>query len=30
VGPGDTVRIVWENAEGTNSATLRTWSGPQA
>jgi flagellin-like protein len=26
----DTVRVIWENQEGTNSATLREWEGPNA
>jgi flagellin-like protein len=26
----DTVRVVWTNQEGTNSATLREWEGPQS
>ena len=25
-----TVRVIWTNQEGTNSATLREWVGPQA
>lgn len=29
VGQDDRVNIVWENAEGTSSATLETWEGPQ-
>jgi flagellin-like protein len=30
VSDSDTVRVIWENQEGTNSATLREWVGPQA
>jgi flagellin-like protein len=25
-----TVQVIWENQEGTNSATLREWEGPNA
>ncbi|QIO22516.1 type IV pilin [Haloarcula sp. JP-L23] len=30
VNSGDTVRVVYESAEGSNSATLAEWSGPDA
>jgi flagellin-like protein len=30
VSSDDTVRVIWTNQEGTNSATLREWEGPQS
>jgi hypothetical protein len=30
VNDTDTVSVVWTNQEGTTSATLSEWSGPQA
>jgi flagellin-like protein len=30
VSNDDTVRVIWKNQEGTNTATLRQWEGPQA
>ena len=30
VNSTDTVSVVWQNQEGTTSATLREWVGPQA
>ncbi|MFT4922777.1 MAG: FlaG/FlaF family flagellin (archaellin) [Haloarculaceae archaeon] len=27
---GDTIQVIWENAEGTNSATLGEFDGPDA
>ena len=30
VSNSDTVQLVWENDEGTSSATLQEWEGPQA
>jgi flagellin-like protein len=30
VNDNSTVRVIWENQEGTNSATLREWEGPNA
>lgn len=27
---GDTVKVIWENSQATNSATLSEWTGPNA